>query len=65
MKASAEPGKQRGVWRGKILLISDLITFEAAQILDLQHEFEAAVDDYIATCAILGRSPQAVLKKTG
>ena len=63
-EANAEPDKQRDVWSGKILLTSDLITVEAAQISEVQQELEAALDDYIATCDMLARSPQA-LKKAG
>jgi predicted HicB family RNase H-like nuclease len=53
---------RRGVCRGKILLIDDLVTYEADEPKKLQAEFEAAVEDYIETCQQLGRQPQAPLK---
>lgn len=61
-EGTAELDMTRGVCRGKILFISDLVTYEAAMPAKLQKEFEAAVDDYIETCATLGREPQKPLK---
>lgn len=43
--------------RGKILFISDLVTYEADSAKEIKAEFEAAVDDYLETCAALGREP--------
>ena len=48
--------------RGKILFINDLVTYQAADPASLVGEFEAAVDDYIETCKILGREPNKPLK---
>lgn len=61
-EGTAELDMVRGVCRGKILFINDLVTYEAAQPSKLQKEFEAAVDDYVETCADLGREPQKSLK---
>ena len=61
-EGTAELDMSRGVCRGKILFIKDLVTYEAAQPTELQKEFEAAVGDYIETCAALGREPQKSLK---
>lgn len=61
-EGTAELDMTRGVCRGKILFINDLVTYEAALPFDLQKEFEAAVDDYLLTCAELGREPQKSLK---
>lgn len=46
-----------GVLHGKILLIDDLVTYEADNITDLNAEFQESVDDYIATCKDLGVEP--------
>lgn len=35
---------------GKILFITDLVTYEASTIDELKREFESAVDDYLKTC---------------
>lgn len=61
-EGTAELDMARRVCRGKILFIDDVVTYEATSPAELQAEFEAAVDDYIDTCAILGREPQKPLK---
>ena len=40
---------------GKILFITDLITYEAGTVAELEAEFIAAVDDYIETCKVIGK----------
>lgn len=57
-EGTAELDMSRKVCRGKILFIEDLVTYEADSPDALQTQFEAAVDDYIATCAELGKEPQ-------
>jgi len=42
---------------GKILFINDLVTYEAESPGQLEAEFKAAVEDYLATCKELGRAP--------
>ncbi len=61
-EGTAELDMTRGVCRGKILFINDLVTYEAPLPLELQKEFEAAVDDYVETCRELEREPQKSLK---
>lgn len=61
-EGTAELDMGRGVCRGKILFVDDLVTYEAASPRDLQKEFEEAVDDYLKTCASLGKEPQRPLR---
>jgi len=61
-EGTAELDMTRGVCRGKILFIKDLVTYEADTPSNLQNEFEAAVNDYLETCSELGREPQKPLK---
>ena len=61
-EGTAELDMDRKVCRGKILFINDIVTYEASSPLQLQTEFEAAVDDYLETCTLLGREPQKPLK---
>jgi predicted HicB family RNase H-like nuclease len=56
-EGSAELDMTRGVCRGKILFIDDLVTYEAKSPAGLKREFRAAVDDYLATCLALGKDP--------
>jgi len=53
---------QRGICRGKILLINDLITYESESPKEIEKQFQEAVDDYLETCRELGRKPQVPLK---
>lgn len=57
-EGTAELDMARGVCRGKLLFIDDLVTYESQTPQGLQQEFEAAVEDYIATCAEVGKEPQ-------
>lgn len=56
-EGTAELDMARGVCRGKVLFIDDLVTYESSSPACLQKEFEAAVDDYLQTCALLSKEP--------
>jgi predicted HicB family RNase H-like nuclease len=43
---------------GHIAGIKDVIGFHAESVKELRMAFEEAVDDYLATCEKVGRSPQ-------
>jgi predicted HicB family RNase H-like nuclease len=43
---------------GHIAGIKDIVGFHGESVTELQTAFEEAVDDYLATCARLNRSPQ-------
>jgi predicted HicB family RNase H-like nuclease len=57
-EGTAELDLERGVCRGKLLFIDDLVTYESEKPAGLVAEFHAAVDDYLETCAELGREPK-------
>jgi predicted HicB family RNase H-like nuclease len=57
-EGSAELDVKRGVCRGKILHIDDVVTYESKAVLGLQKEFELAVNDYLETCKLIGKEPQ-------
>lgn len=57
-EGTTEVDVSRGVCRGKLLFIDDLVTYEADSPKRLQAEFEAAVDDYLQTCQQVGKDPQ-------
>jgi predicted HicB family RNase H-like nuclease len=42
---------------GRILGIEDLVNFEGAEVEELEKAFREAVDDYLALCEKLGRTP--------
>jgi predicted HicB family RNase H-like nuclease len=43
---------------GRLLGIGDSVSFHADNVTELRTAFEEAVDDYIATCAKLGKSAE-------
>ncbi len=43
---------------GHIAGIRDVVGFHGESVAELRAAFEDAVDDYVATCAKLGRAPQ-------
>ena len=57
-EGTAEVDVERGVCRGKLLFIADLVTYEADSPKKLQAAFQAAVDDYLETCQLIGKDPQ-------
>jgi len=50
-----------GVIHGKLECINDLVTYEATTVAELQKAFEEAVDDYIATCEEIGKTPDKTM----
>jgi predicted HicB family RNase H-like nuclease len=42
---------------GRIVFIADLVTYEGDTVPELKKAFEAAVDDYLATCAEVDKQP--------
>jgi predicted HicB family RNase H-like nuclease len=57
-EGSAELDMQRGVCKGRILFIDDVVTYESKSIQGLQKQFEEAVLDYIETCRLVEKEPQ-------
>ncbi len=49
---------------GKILYINDLVTYEAQTVPELETAFKEAVDDYLETCADVGKEPDKAFKGT-
>ncbi len=43
---------------GHITGIRDVIGFHGESVAELRHAFEEAVDDYLETCAKIGKTPQ-------
>ena len=47
-----------GIFTGQIAGIRDRVGFHADTVADLREAFHEAVDDYIETCASIGKDPQ-------
>lgn len=43
---------------GRVAGIRDVVGFHGSSVAELRAAFHAAVDDYLATCEALGKSPQ-------
>jgi predicted HicB family RNase H-like nuclease len=56
-EGTTELDMSRGICRGKILFIKDLVTYQSDTPANLEKEFQEAVDDYLETCAQLDRKP--------
>jgi predicted HicB family RNase H-like nuclease len=54
---SAEVSVEDNCIHGKIQHINDVVTYEAETVSALNDEFKAAVDDYLESCAALGKDP--------
>jgi predicted HicB family RNase H-like nuclease len=56
--AHIEFDDEDGIFVGRILGVSDRVSFHATDVEGLRAAFHEAVDDYIAACAKIGKSPQ-------
>lgn len=56
--ARIEYDGEDGIFFGRIAGISDGVGFHADTVEDLRSAFHEAVDDYIKTCANVGKEPQ-------
>ncbi len=61
---SIEVDLDEGFVFGKLVFIRDVVSYRAEQVNGLKAAFEAAVDDYLATCAELGDTPDIPCKGT-
>ena len=57
--AHIEYDDRDAIFVGRVLGIDDIIGFHADSVAALRSAFEEAVDDYLTTCAILGKHPQS------
>lgn len=56
-RGCAELDQELGVWRGEVIGVSDVITFEGATEDDVQQAFCDSVDDYLDFCKQRGEEP--------
>ncbi|MCG8908956.1 type II toxin-antitoxin system HicB family antitoxin [Pseudomonas sp. DP-17] len=56
--ARIEYSDDDGLFIGHVAGIRDVIGFHGESVSELREAFEEAVDDYLATCAKLGREPK-------
>ncbi|GBQ07278.1 type II toxin-antitoxin system HicB family antitoxin [Saccharibacter floricola] len=56
--ARVEFSDEDDLFIGRLAGIRDIITFEGGTVADLRAAFQEAVDDYLETCAEMGKPPQ-------
>lgn len=56
--ARVEYDDEDGIFVGRIAGIRDGVGFHADSVAELREAFHEAVDDYIETCARIGKEPQ-------
>ena len=59
---SIEADAEEKILHGQLLYITDLVTYEATTIAQLENEFKKSVVDYLATCQQLNREPMKPFK---
>jgi predicted HicB family RNase H-like nuclease len=55
--ATVQFDAEAGLLHGELEDISDVVTFQADSVAELEAEFHAAVDDYLEFCKEEGREP--------
>ncbi len=53
-----------GLLHGRVEFIADLVTFEGETVAQLEAAFRDAVEDYLATCAAVGKKPEKAFSGT-
>jgi predicted HicB family RNase H-like nuclease len=62
--ASVHFSSEDDVFYGKIVAIDDLVNFEGGSVKELKKAFHEAVNDYLETCASIGKEPNKTYKGT-
>jgi predicted HicB family RNase H-like nuclease len=62
--ASVHFSSEDDVFYGKIVGIDDLVNFEGGSVKELKKAFHEAVNDYLETCASIGKEPNKTYKGT-
>ena len=62
--ASVHFSSEDDVFFGKLLGIDDLVNFEGSSVKELKKAFHESVEDYLETCAELGKGPNKTYKGT-
>lgn len=60
--ATVEYHAEDEVFYGRVLAITDLVSFEGASVKELKKAFKEAVEDYLESCKELGKDPDKTYK---
>ena len=56
-QGTIEAELETGTLYGKLAFIRDLVTYEAETLPELEKEFHTSVDEYLADCKGVGKTP--------
>ncbi|MDO5562884.1 MAG: type II toxin-antitoxin system HicB family antitoxin [Synergistaceae bacterium] len=59
---SVEYSPKDEVFFGRVVGVSDHITFEGKSVDDLKHDFQLSIEDYLDSCRELGKEPEKIYK---
>ncbi len=59
---TVEPDFENNILYGKLAFISDLVTYEATTLSELEQEFKTSVDLYLQACVEDGKKPDTPFK---
>ena len=45
------------VFRGRVIDIKDMVTFQGSSVEEIRREFQESIDDYVEFCTGLGQEP--------
>jgi len=51
-------------FHGCVLGITDIVGFEGESVSELEQDFRNAVDDYLETCAEIGKTQETLFRKS-
>lgn len=61
-EGSIEASVEGKCFHGRVLFVADVVTYEGASFEELERAFREAVEDYLAFCAEIGKSPEKPCK---
>ena len=53
----AEYDDEAGIFYGEVVGLRDVVTFKGSSVKELQKSFRLSIDDYLAFCGRMGKTP--------
>ena len=53
----AEYDDEAGIFYGEVIGLRDVVTFKGSSVKELQKSFRESIDDYLAFCKRMGKTP--------
>lgn len=62
-EASIEYDEEDGLFFGRVINIKDIIVFDGLSVDELEQAFQSVIDEYLADCQTLNKTPEKPLPK--